>query len=217
MPKDSPIVSGDSGALSLCSNHTWCFKTPFTLIPHSSPASTPHFNITSRKYCLHGCSASSLQSPWNHLPKVLKVEVAKCPGLVPVSIQPALWPAPDTPLGASFPVPFLAVASCTPSVLPPAPTSVAAPPCVSLTPFSSTLNRHQPHLRGPTRGARRRGVSALHTRISPAFHLSFGAHLDQTPLSLGVPVGRPRMRLGSQLCDPTASRSRRTMPPRPAQ
>lgn len=198
MPKDSPIVSGDSGALSLCSNHTWCFKTPFTLIPHSSPTSTPsHFNITPRKYCLHGRSASSLQSPWNHLPKVLKVEGAKCPGLVPVSIQPALWPAPDTPLGASFPVPFLAVASCTRSVLPPAPTSVAAPPYVSLTPFSSTLNRHQPHLRAsPRRGPRRRGVSALlHPRL-PSLPLVLRGAAGPDPTFPGSPGGPPQDKVG---------------------
>lgn len=48
-------------------------------------------------------------------------------------------------------------------------------------------------------GTLTREASLPRTPISLVFHLSFGAHLDQTPLPLGVSVGLPRMVLGTRL------------------
>ena len=83
--------------------------------PHSSPASTrsPQLNRTFRKYCLHGRSASSLQS--------------RLPDARGLSIHLVPWPAHATPPGASPLIPFLAGAPRTPSVLPPTRPSPAAP------------------------------------------------------------------------------------------
>lgn len=88
-----------------------------------------------------------------------------------------LWPAPDTILGPSFQIPFL-----------PPPTPASAPTgCSSSSPpplFSSTLNLHWSHLPNYTAGIRKVGVSRCRLP-PPAFHLTSGVHLDQTPGSLG--------------------------------